>query len=233
MQTPYYWYVLAVAAVVLVSLMSGMYLVLLWKRQPYRLFSDLPLVFGVTFVAQAINSAVRLLPILGLLPMSLFLFKIRAIIILGSLLPVVAMLLHIWLPSIKRHHGRIVIGVALYWVAVVALAPDEPTVLSLCVPLLLVADVPLIATFVVTWRTHRLKEVRSDLMILSLLIGSIGQVAATNVMVNSLSTMVGTVLAALALINPWHKDSRVSTRVESAGEIATSSLVCWECAHDG
>jgi hypothetical protein len=67
----------------------------------------------------------------------------------------------------------------------------------------------MVVTFAITWKTGRLKEVRSDLMIVSLLIGFISQVikvpfqtAGLDWIPVSIAAMSG-VIAAVALSNPW------------------------------
>ncbi len=189
----------------MISLLVGFYLIHIWRKQDVRLLSDLPFVFGVTFVAHSINNVVRILPSIGIVEMSLTLFKFRALIILGTILPIFAALLRIWLPSFSKFHLRIEIALVVYWITVVLLAPTIEMILLLCVPLVLVSTITLSVTFGITWKTGRLKEVRSGLMVVSLIFATIAQVLATNLLVNSVLNAVSTILAGIALVNPWRQ----------------------------
>ncbi len=196
---------LSVFITILLSAIVGLYLIHIWRCQQNRLFSDLSLVFGITFVGHAINNFVRFLPSTGLVVMSLELFKIRAAIILATVLPIMAALLQIWWPRGRKYHTRVLVATAIYWLSVVAISPSIELILLLCIPLVLVTTVSLTATFAITWKTHRLREVRSDLMVVSLIFATIGQIVATDIIINSLCNAVSTVIAGIALVNPWRQ----------------------------
>ena len=96
----------------------AVYLIIIWYRQENRILTDLPLMFGIVFIAHASNQFIVLLSESGYLEMTLEVFKIRALIVGGIALPLVGVLLHIWFPRLRRHHLKILSLVTLYWVIV-------------------------------------------------------------------------------------------------------------------
>jgi len=93
--------------------------------------------------------------------------------------------------------------------------------MSLLIPLLLIFSLGMLTTFGITWKTGRLKEVRSNLMMLSLAIGFISQALKLPLQslgldwfIVSIAAMTA-VIAAVALANPWYHRSlagRISTK---------------------
>ena len=215
---------LALVANLAGSLVSGLvaiYLLNLWNKQEQRLYTDLPLIFSITFIAMALNAMMQYLTIGGLLPDTMEVFRLRSIIISGSALPLLVALLSIWLPRIEKYHTRIMIVSATYWLLVSFLGTSQSLIMSLLIPLLLVFSLGMLVTFGITWKTGRLKEVRSDLMVLSLAIGFISQAlklplqsAGLDWLVVSIAAVTA-VIAAIALANPWYHRSL-------AGSIATA-----------
>ncbi len=208
-------------ATTLVSFLVGLYLLQSWSRQEVRLYSDLPLVFGITFLSHGLNNLLRALVMDNVLPDSLWVFKIRSLVILGTVLPLMVALLEIWTPQYRRHHPRLIGLMTIYWVGAVFFSASQLTILLLCIPIVLTVTLLLALTFLITWKTRRLREVRSGLMVIALALISIGQITATNPIVNGLCNGLGTVTAAIALTNPWH---RSSSRTPVPGEV-TSPLV--------
>jgi uncharacterized membrane protein len=197
--------VIANLATAAFSAVLSLYLLALWFRQKNHLYTDLPLMFGITFMAQAFNTLIRTLPLIGVVEMSLNLFRLRTLVIMGTAFPLLVVALHIWLPRARRHHSRIVGLLAVYWVLVALLGPSEGVIMLLCIPVVLVLSMTMIVTFIITWKTNRLKEVRSDLMVLSFVLGFVSQLVASQVILNNVLITLGTVFSTLGLTNPWFR----------------------------
>lgn len=160
---------------VLLSLFAGLYLLAFWYRQEGRLYTDMPLMFGVTLIATALNLLVQSLTTLGVVLDTMETLRIRALLIGGAVIPMVVMLLIIWVRRLARFHPHMISLTILYWTGVSFLAPTEPLILGLLIPLLFVVSIAMMATFAVTWKTGRLTEVRSDLILLAMVFIFISQ----------------------------------------------------------
>jgi hypothetical protein len=83
-------------------------------------------------------------------------------------------------------------------------------IMLLHLPVILTFMGGMVLTFAITWKTGRLKEVRSDLMVFSAVLSLIGQMSLVVLLsmglaaVWSILTVVATLLATLALVNPWY-----------------------------
>jgi membrane protease YdiL (CAAX protease family) len=196
---------LSVIVTISLSALMAMFLFRVWLNQEQRLNTDLPLMFGITFIAQAVNNFIRMLPMIGVVEMTLELFRLRAVIIYGTSFPLLGVVLHIWFPRIRKHHARILALLTVYWMVGALLGPTEQTIMILHMPIILVLTIGMLVTFLVTWRTGRLKEVRSDLMVLSFGVGIASQIVATVVLLNNVLTSLATMTATLGLVNPWKK----------------------------
>ncbi|MFX0107144.1 MAG: hypothetical protein ACFE7R_02580 [Candidatus Hodarchaeota archaeon] len=199
-----------IAATVL-SVIVSLYLVRLWKRQETRLYTDLPLVFGVSFMAQAVNTFMLAFSTMGLIEVTMEVFRVRATLIALALIPLSLVLLSIWLPRLQSRYGQILGVLTVYMVSVALLGPTEEFIMSLSIPIILVILVGLIVTFTVTWKTGRLKEVRSELMVVSIILMFISQMAKVPltamglVILPDLITAISTIMAAIAITNPWYR----------------------------
>ncbi|NWF95591.1 MAG: hypothetical protein HXY34_05580 [Candidatus Thorarchaeota archaeon] len=206
-------YVMSTLFAVIISFILSGYLLFKWSRQEARLLSDLPFLFGVTFIMQAINMLIQTLVAAAILPDSLEVLRVRALVIAGTAFPMLTALLIIWLPGQKRHHVKILVALLVYWILVALLAPDSTTVQALLIPILVVMMFGLAATFAVTWRTGRLKEVRSELMLVSLSLIIVSQLSRVSliamglVFVADTINVLATLIATVALINPWYHGS--------------------------
>jgi hypothetical protein len=171
--------------------------------------------FGIVFIAHAMNQSIVLLSESGILEMTLEVFKIRALIVGGIALPLVGVLLHIWMPRIRRHHMRILGLVTLYWIIVVFFGFTQNMIMLLHLPVIIIFMGGMVLTFAITWKTGRLKEVRSDLMVFSAVLSLVGQMTLVTLLsmglaaVWSILTLVATLCATLALVNPWYRDTYV------------------------
>ncbi len=203
---------LAIASNIVSAIISAIVVVFLlrhWLRQENRIISDLPLLFAIMFVSMTINTTIQALTISGFLAYNMIVFRIRAMIIMGSAFPLLVALLVIWLNRFRKHHTKIMItGIAL-WTIVALLGTTEQLVMALLIPPLLIFDLGMVVTFTITWKTGRLKEVRSDLMVISLLVGfvsQIGKIPLQNLGLDWFTVSVAAlsgVIAAIALTNPW------------------------------
>ncbi|MHA2601694.1 MAG: hypothetical protein AM324_006145 [Candidatus Thorarchaeota archaeon SMTZ1-83] len=202
---------LSVLVTVILSSILSAYLFRVWYRQSARLYTDLPLVFGISFLAQSINMFILTLVNLGFAEMTLTLFRIRAIVISGACIPVLGALLQIWAPRIQKHHLRIEFLFAASWFAITFLSPNEVMAMSVLIPMLLAVGVGMLVTFTVTWKTGRLKEVRSDLMVIAGLFGLVSQVLRVPLMatqyffIPDVFLAVSSIGTVLALTNPWYR----------------------------
>ena len=189
----------------------AVYLIIIWYRQENRILTDLPLMFGIVFIAHASNQFIVLLSESGYLEMTLEVFKIRALIVGGIALPLVGVLLHIWFPRLRRHHLKILSLVTLYWVIVALFGFTQNMIMTLHLPIIIIFMGGMVVTFAITWKTGRLKEVKSDLMVFSAILSLIGQMGLVTLLsmglavVWSLLMVMATLCATLALVNPWYK----------------------------
>ncbi len=201
----YIWSILAMA----ISAIVAVYLFILWYRQENRLLTDLPLLFSITFFAMTFNMLLQILPTMNIMPMTMELFRLRTLVICGSAFPLIAALLHIWLPRYEQYHRKFMIVLAAYWVAVALFGPTQAAIMTLLIPVLLIPILGMTATFAITWKTDRLKEVRSDLMAVALILVLISQLTKIPLLSTSLAfipdllTSFGSIIAAVGLANPW------------------------------
>jgi hypothetical protein len=215
-------------ATVFISAVIGAYLGRKWLAQKVRLLTDLPLVFAIAFVSQAINITFVTLQHIGLLETAMIFFRIRTVAIGGSIIPIFGAILQIWAPSIQRYHNRIVYLLILYWLVIDFAGATEQLIMSLLIPVLIIIGIIMMATFIITWKTGRLKEVRSELMVLSVLFGMGSQVLRVPLLTTSLFYVpdvlltISMVLTAIAFANPWyHRETK--TDAESSPHMVAIS----------
>jgi len=195
---------------IILSLAMSTYLGWKWYKQKVRLMTDLPLVFSVTGLFQVLNMLLLTLPNIGVLEPSLELFRLRSLVIGGAIIPILAAILQIWTPSYQKHHRRVVFLVTLYWFAIALLGPSEALIMTLTIPVLLVISIVMMITFIVTWKTGRLKEIRSELMVVSTILLMASQILRVPLMLTSLFYIpdiflgVSMVLIAIGIANPWY-----------------------------
>lgn len=193
-----------------VSIAMSAFLGWKWLKQEVRLMTDLPLVFAISGICQVLNALFLTLPEIGVLEPSLELFRFRSIAIGGAIVPVTGALLQIWASSKTKYHNRIVLVLAVYWFAVALLGTSEALIMSLTIPPLLVISFAMMATFIITWKTGRLKEVRSDLLVLCSVFMIASQILRVPLMSTSLFyvpdiiLMITMILLGLGIANPWY-----------------------------
>ena len=114
----------------------------------------------------------------------------------------------------------------LYWLGIDFLVASETLIMSLLIPVLVINGLIMMATFIITWRTGRLKEVRSELMVLSVLFGLASQVLRVPLLATSLFyvpdvlLMISMILTAVAFGNPWYNRGK-KTKPEEAPHMIT------------
>jgi len=212
------------------SVILAVFLFRLWYRQENRLLTDLPLMFGMVFIAQSLNTMMLMLPGTGLVQENFPFFQARSVAILFAAIPLLGSILHIWIPHLKKYHSRVILLLSAYWLSVAFFAVSKEIVILLHTPVLVGLMIVLIITFAITWRTHRLSEVRSDLMVLSILFTIVGQTFRVPLLtlgldyvaysVNALSVVIAT----LALSNPWYRHESSDIVVTQTQESLSSSI---------
>ena len=143
-------------------------------------------------------------------------FRIRSVTIGLSITPILGALLQIWAPRIQKHHNKLVYLLTLYWVSLALFGPTEELIMITTIPVMIILGIMMMFTFIITWRTGRLKEVRSELMIISVLFGMASQVLRVPLMttpmfyVPDVLLTISMLLTAIAFANPWyHRENRI------------------------
>ena len=215
-------------AIVSIAVFLSGYLSRKWLSQENRLMTDLPLVFAIAFMGQAFNIAIVTLQHSGILPATMIFFRIRTIGIGGSIIPIFGAILQIWAPSIQRYHNRMVYLLTLYWLGIDFLVPNETLIMSLLIPVLVIIGIIMMATFIITWRTGRLKEVRSELMVVSVLFGMASQVLRVPLLATSMFyvpdvlLMISMIVTAFAFGNPWYNRGKKAKPEETPHMVTVS-----------
>ena len=208
-----------------VSVAMSIFLGWKWLKQEVRLMTDLPLVFAISGICQVLNALFLTLPAIGVLEPSLELFRLRSIAIGGAIVPVSGAMLQIWASSKAKYHNRIVLLLAIYWFTVALLGTSEALIMSLTIPPLLIISLVMMFTFIITWKTGRLKEVRSELMVITSIIMIVSQIIRVPLMSTSLFyipdilLMVSMICLGLGIANPWYS-REIKGRSEEPPEIA-------------
>ncbi|MHA2141187.1 MAG: hypothetical protein ACXADC_03345 [Candidatus Thorarchaeota archaeon] len=202
------------------------YLYYLWRRQANRLYTDLPLMFSIIFVSSAVSQILQALPLLGIIGDSVEMFRIRAFVVMVMVIPMVVVLLSILAPRLRRHHTKITAASAVYWIAATFLGTSREQIMTMVMPLLLVLMVGWLVMFIITWKTGRLKEVRSDLMVFATILSLISQGGKIAMMaigigyVADIITAISVITYTVAMVNPWYKREQASVdSVEVASAI--------------
>ncbi|MFW9770470.1 MAG: hypothetical protein ACFFF9_02535 [Candidatus Thorarchaeota archaeon] len=208
--------VLSSISTVFISAVIGTYLGRKWYLQQVRLLTDLPLVFAIAFVSQAFNITILTFQHIGLLEATMIFFRIRSVTIGLSITPILGALLQIWAPRIQKYHNKLVYLLTLYWISLALFGTTEELIMITTIPVMIVLGIMMMFTFIITWRTGRLKEVRSELMIVSVLFGMASQILRVPLMTTSLFYVpdvlltISMLVTAIALANPWyHKEVRI------------------------
>lgn len=206
---------------IILSAATGVYLGWKWYKQEVRLMTDLPLVFAISVMCQALNSLILTLRNTGVLESTLELFRLRSMVIGGAILPILGTILQIWAPSYQKYHSRTVFLLIIYWFSIALLGTSETIIMVLTIPAMFVISIMMIITFIITWKTGRLKEVRSDLLIASILFAMASQILRIPFMSTSLFYIpdvlvaVSMICIGLGIANPWYSKETKGHRKES------------------
>ncbi|MHA1135893.1 MAG: hypothetical protein ACTSSE_05345 [Candidatus Thorarchaeota archaeon] len=222
--------ILSTLTTILISTTVGVYLLRLWYKQSNRLITDLPLVFAVTTISHACQVLILALQNLGIIEATLPFFRLRSIIISGSIIPVIGAILQIWAPRIQRHHIKIIAGVTVYWWFFALFGVSESLIMTATIPLILIAGVMMFVTFIITWRTGRLKEIRSELMLIGIppaMVSQLLRVALLNTALFFLPDLlltVSLVITGLAFLLPKQKEAPGVKEESSSSHEVTMSV---------
>ena len=195
---------------IILSLALSIFLGWKWYKQKVRLMTDLPLVFAITGIFQVLNMLILTLSNIGVLEPTMELFRLRSMVIGGAIVPILGTILQIWAPSHQKYHKRIVFLLTLYWFSIALLGTSIEIIMILTIPILLIISIVMMLTFIVTWKTGRLKEIRSELMIVSVIFMVASQILRVPFMSTSLFYVpdillaVSMILIALGIANPWY-----------------------------
>jgi len=198
----------------IIAIIGGIYLANLWRKQSTHLMTDLPLVFAFSFVLQGVNMFMLSSMNVGILPDTLEVFKIRTFVIGGSVFPFLTIIMHIWIPKYSKYFKHVLALLISYWTAVTLLGPITSIIMVLVLPIMVVVMIGMIVTFAVTYRTGRLKEVRSGLILIAMAFMTFSQLSKVSLMALGLafiadfSTVLGTFLIVLAVANPWKQTTK-------------------------
>ncbi|MHA1636729.1 MAG: hypothetical protein ACTSUO_02440 [Candidatus Thorarchaeota archaeon] len=190
---------------VLASIVMSLNLLYFWSRRDNRMMTDLPFVFGLVFFLQSISILMTVL----MPEMPLDIFRIRALIILGIVELLLYLTLFIWGSRYKRRHPYIILLVAIYWTSITLLAPSAEMIMTFCIPILLIAFTGMLVTFLVTWKTGRLQEVRSDLLVVSLAMILIAQAVTVSLdalgldYIPDILVAISAIILSIGIYNPW------------------------------
>ncbi len=206
----------------LISVLCGAYLVNLWRKQETRIITDIPLMFGGTFMAIGLNFIVMGAMNIGLIPDTMEFFRLRTLFLIsGSVIPLFVAILHIWFARFRKYFPHAVVTLSGYWTIASLFGPTEQVIMLLLIPPMICTIIAVTITFGITWKTGRLKEVRSDLLVVAailLMISQIGKLFLGTMgleYVADLISAVGIIIGSLGLSNPWYR-RRTKTKVAEA-----------------
>jgi hypothetical protein len=146
----------------------------------------------------------------------------------GAIVPVLGAILQIWTPSYQKYHTRTVLLLTVYWFSIALLGPSEPIIMILTIPILLIISIVMMITFIITWKTGRLKEVRSELMIASVLFMMASQILRVPFMSTSLfyipDVLIGAAMICMGvgLANPWYQRESRRVRQEEPPQVVSN-----------
>ncbi len=192
-----------------IALIGGIYLANLWRKQPTRLLTDLPLVFAFSFILQGVNMFMLTSMNAGIIPDTLEVFKIRTFVIGGSVFPFLTIIMHIWISKYRKYFKHVISALMVYWTVVTVSGPSTAIIMVLVLPIMMVVMFGMIVTFAITYKTGRLKEVRSGLVLIAMSFMAFSQLSKVSLMALGLSfiadtaTVIGTLLIVVAVANPW------------------------------
>ncbi len=206
-----YSYLISILAGI-ASALSGMYLLYLWRKQEVRILTDLPLLFGSAFVGLGLNLMFMGAMNGSIIPDTMEVFRFRTLFFISaSVVPLFFAVMHIWLSRFNKYFKHILATIISYWAIVSVFVPSRELIMLLLIPLMLVFIAGIAVTFSITWKTGRLKEVRSDFLVISSIVMIISQIVKLALngtgmgFLADLLSATGTFIGALGLANPWYR----------------------------
>ena len=212
MQIAMYEAIPTVLTIVFGSILAA-YLFRVYFKQEVRLSSDLPLIFGVTFAGLGSIMILQLLFRMSILEETLVIFRIRSMFIGIMALPMLWALLNIWANSYQHRHPHIMVAVVSYWLICSLLGPDMSSIIMFIIPVMLVLGISLVLTFIITWKTGRLQEIRSGIVAIGLSLMLLSQILRAIVelaFIVDLILAVSMLIITFALVNPWKREEKKS-----------------------
>lgn len=200
----------------IVSTILATYLIHKWYHQKARLPFDLPLMFGVVFVASALSQFFKSATLIGFLPDTLEMFRVRTLIIAWVYIPWSLVLMRIMWPSGEKWHMRLWGILTAVSIGVSFFAPTQAIMQAYHTVWILIIIIGVIVTFAITWKTGRLKEVKSELVVLASILAVISQVGqivwapAGMTWMGDVFTVFSVTFYTVALINPWYRKEMTS-----------------------
>lgn len=196
------------------SVFIASFLLYTWTKYENRLLTDLPLILGITSLFLAINMIIVNAISVGYIPDTMEVFRWRSVLIGGMILPLLELLLIIWGPGRRKYHPHLIVLFGIYWGIVSTFGPSREIIMMLCIPFMLIFIVGMGITFMITWKTKRLKEIRSGFMVIGAVFMFISQVSKVWLMsyglsyISDLSIAIGILTLAIAVLNPQVKKER-------------------------
>lgn len=198
----------------IIAIIGGIYLAYLWRKQSTRLMTDLPLVFAFSFILQGVNMFMLSTMNAGILPDTLEVFKMRTFVIGGSVFPFLTIIMHIWISKYSKYFKHVISTLIVYWTIATLAGTSTAMIMILVLPIMMVVMFGMIFTFAITYKTGRLKEVRSGLILIAMAFMAFSQLTKVSLMALGISfiadtaTVIGTFLIVLAVANPWKKTAK-------------------------
>jgi hypothetical protein len=160
----------------------------------------------------------------GILPDTLEVFKMRTFVIGGSVFPFLTIIMHIWMSKYSKYFKHVIATLMAYWTVVTLFGPSTSIIMIMVLPIMFVVMFGMIGTFAVTYRTGRLKEVRSGLILIAMSFMAFSQLSKVALMaiglafVSDIATVIGTFLIVLGVANPW-KEKTVKEEAPPVQEV--------------
>ncbi len=217
----------------IIAIVSASYLLNIWRKQDQRLLTDLPLFFGTSFTIIGMNMVMMGFMNMGIIPDIMPIFRLRTLFLIsGSVLPLFVAILHIWFHRFRKYFKHAIGTLSAYWAIASLFGPTTEVIMILLVPVMIAIIFAVVVTFIITWRTGRLKEVRSDFIVVSGVLISMGQIgkivlsAAGLAYIADILTAFGIIVGAIGLANPWFraKKKEVTKASPEYEEIGAASI---------
>ena len=142
-------------------------------------------------------------------------------------LPMLWALLNIWANAYQHRHSHVMVGVIGYWLVCSFLGTSTMIIMALLLPVMLILGMGLVLTFIVTWKTGRLQEIRSGIAAIGLSLMLLSQVLRAVVELTMFVDLIITVsllVITIALVNPWKQKEEIIVDLPYQTSIGSSPL---------